>query len=130
MNEQNLKPNSERTPSERKQLASKAGKASGKARREKRTMKQLLEIALSLMVTNKKGETASRKEVIAIQLVNRAASGDLKAIDLLTKLIGEQIVRQDTQVTVKKDKFDDMSAQEFTEMAKNLMDSIKEYKLW
>lgn len=126
MNEQNLKPNSERTPSERKQLASKAGKASGKARREKRTMKQLLEIALSLMVTNKKGETASRKEVIAIQLVNRAASGDLKAIDLLTKLIGEQIVRQETQVTVKKDKFDDMSAQELTEMAKNIMDSITE----
>lgn len=126
MNEQNLKPNSERTPSERKQLASKAGKASGKARREKRTMKQLLEIALSLMVTNKKGETASRKEVIAIQLVNRAASGDLKAIDLLTKLIGEQIVRQETQVTVKKDKFDDMSAQELTEVAKNIMDSMKE----
>ena len=126
MNEQNLKPNSERTPSERKKLASKAGKASGKARREKRTMKQLLEIALSLMVTNKKGETASRKEVIAIQLVNRAASGDLKAIDLLTKLIGEQVVRQETQVTVKKDKFDDMSAQELTEMAKNIMDSIKE----
>lgn len=126
MNEQNLKPNSERTPSERKQLARKAGKASGKARREKRTMKQLLEIALSLMVTNKKGETASRKEVIAIQLVNRAASGDLKAIDLLTKLIGEQIVRQETQVTVKKDKFDDMSAQELTEMAKNIMDSMKE----
>lgn len=126
MNEQNLKPNSERTPSERKQLARKAGKASGKARREKRTMKQLLEIALSLMVTNKKGETASRKEVIAIQLVNRAASGDLKAIDLLTKLIGEQVVRQETQVTVKKDKFDDMSAQELTEMAKNIMDSMKE----
>lgn len=126
MNEQNLKPNSERTPSGRKQLASKAGKASGKARREKRTMKQLLEIALSLMVTNKKGETASRKEVIAIQLVNRAASGDLKAIDLLTKLIGEQIVRQETQVTVKKDKFDDMSAQELTEVAKNIMDSMKE----
>lgn len=126
MNEQNLKPNSERTPSERKQLARKAGKASGKARREKRTMKQLLEIALSLMVTNKKGETASRKEVIAIQLVNRAASGDLKAIDLLTKLIGEQIVRQETQVTVKKDKFDDMSAQELTEMAKHIMDSMKE----
>ena len=126
MNEQNLKPNSERTPSERKQLARKAGKASGKARREKRTMKQLLEIALSLMVTNKKGETASRKEVIAIQLVNRAASGDLKAIDLLTKLIGEQIVRQETQVTVKKDKFDDMSAQELTEAAKHIMDSMKE----
>ena len=126
MNEQNLKPNSERTPSERKQLASKAGKASGKARREKRTMKQLLEIALSMMVTNKKGETASRKEVIAIQLVNKAASGDLKAMDLLTKLIGEQIVRQETEVTVKKDKYDDMSAEELTEAAKNIMNSMED----
>lgn len=123
MNEQNLR---KLTTSEAREIGKKGGKASGKARREKRTMKQLLEIALSLMVTNKKGETASRKEVIAIQLVNRAASGDLKAIDLLTKLIGEQIVRQETQVTVKKDKFDDMSAQELTEMAKNIMDSIKE----
>ena len=123
MNEQNLR---KLTTSEAREIGKKGGKASGKVRREKRTMKQLLEIALSLMVTNKKGETASRKEVIAIQLVNRAASGDLKAIDLLTKLIGEQIVRQETQVTVKKDKFDDMSAQELTEMAKNIMDSIKE----
>ena len=123
MNEQNLR---KLTTSEAREIGKKGGKASGKARREKRTMKQLLEIALSLMVTNKKGETASRKEVIAIQLVNRAASGDLKAIDLLTKLIGEQIVRQETQVTVKKDKFDDMSAQELTEMAKNIMDSMKE----
>ena len=123
MNEQNLR---KLTTSEAREIGKKGGKASGKVRREKRTMKQLLEIALSLMVTNKKGETASRKEVIAMQLVNRAASGDLKAIDLLTKLIGEQIVRQETQVTVKKDKFDDMSAQELTEMAKNIMDSIKE----
>lgn len=123
MNEQNLR---KLTTSEAREIGKKGGKASGKVRREKRTMKQLLEIALSLMVTNKKGETASRKEVIAIQLVNRAASGDLKAIDLLTKLIGEQIVRQETQVAVKKDKFDDMSAQELTEMAKNIMDSIKE----
>ena len=123
MNEQNLR---KLTTSEAREIGKKGGKASGKVRREKRTMKQLLEIALSLMVTNKKGETASRKEVIAIQLVNRAASGDLKAIDLLTKLIGEQIVRQETQVTVKKDKFDDMSAQELTEMAKNIMDSMKE----
>ena len=123
MNEQNLR---KLTTSEAREIGKKGGKASGKVRREKRTMKQLLEIALSLMVTNKKGDTASRKEVIAMQLVNRAASGDLKAIDLLTKLIGEQIVRQETQVTVKKDKFDDMSAQELTEMAKNIMDSIKE----
>lgn len=123
MNEQNLR---KLTSSEAREIGKKGGEASGRARREKRTMKQLLEIALSMMVTNKKGETASRKEVIAIQLVNKAASGDLKAMDLLTKLIGEQIVRQETEVTVKKDKYDDMSAEELTEVAKNIMNSMED----
>ena len=123
MNEQNLR---KLTTSEAREIGKKGGKASGRVRREKRTMKQLLEIALSMMVTNKKGETASRKEVIAIQLVNKAASGDLKAMDLLTKLIGEQIVRQETEVTVKKDKYDDMSAEELTEAAKNIMNSMED----
>ena len=123
MNEQNLR---KLTSSEAREIGKKGGEASGRARREKRTMKQLLEIALSMMVTNKKGETASRKEVIAIQLVNKAASGDLKAMDLLTKLIGEQIVRQETELTVKKDKYDDMSAEELTEVAKNIMNSMED----
>jgi len=42
-NEQNLIPNSARTPSERRELARKAGIASGAARREKRTMREIIE---------------------------------------------------------------------------------------
>lgn len=41
-NEKNLKPNSERTPNERKELARKAGKASGKARLAKKTARSRL----------------------------------------------------------------------------------------
>ena len=48
MNPENLKPNSERTPSERKKLASKAGRASGASRRRRKTFKELLEVALSM----------------------------------------------------------------------------------
>ena len=40
-NAENLIPNSDRTPSERRANASKAGKASGKARRVKRTMREV-----------------------------------------------------------------------------------------
>lgn len=40
-NAENLIPNSDRTPSERRDNASKAGKASGKARRAKRTMREV-----------------------------------------------------------------------------------------
>ncbi len=46
MNEQNLIPNSERTPSELREMTSKGGKNSGKARRKKRTMKQVMDFLL------------------------------------------------------------------------------------
>ena len=42
LNEKNLIPNEERTPSERRENARKAGKASGKARREKKTIQNIL----------------------------------------------------------------------------------------
>lgn len=42
MNEKNLIPNEERTPRERRENARKAGIASGKARREKKTIQNIL----------------------------------------------------------------------------------------
>lgn len=80
-----------------KQRGRKGGIASGKARREKRTMKELLEIALSIEIKNSKGEKATMKEASAIQLATKAAKGDLKAIDLMSKLLGEQV--QKTEIT-------------------------------
>lgn len=126
MNEQNLIPTNKRSKEEARELGRKGGINSGKTRREKRTMKQLIDLTLSRMITNKKGETASTKEVIAIQLVNKAANGDLKAIDLVTKLIGEQIVRTETELSVKKDKYDGMNAQELTEEARRIMESMED----
>ena len=43
----NLKPNSERTQSELREMTRKGGIASGKARQEKKTMRKLAEICLS-----------------------------------------------------------------------------------
>lgn len=48
MNEQNLIPNSQRTPSERRELARKAGIASGKARLRKKHGRELAQAMLSL----------------------------------------------------------------------------------
>lgn len=42
-NEKNLVPNSERTPKERKELASKMGQASGVSRRRKKTLLQIMD---------------------------------------------------------------------------------------
>ena len=50
-NEGNLKPNSERTPKERVELARKAGKASGKKRRERKTIADALRKVLDEPIT-------------------------------------------------------------------------------
>lgn len=95
MNDTNLIPNSERTPSQRKEQARKAGRASGRARREKRTLKELVSIVLSREQTNTKGETESNKMIMMIQLVNRAVQGDLKAIALVQKILNEDSQKVD-----------------------------------
>jgi hypothetical protein len=47
MNEKNLIPNSERTPSELREITSKGGKASGASRRKKRNMQETAKLVLS-----------------------------------------------------------------------------------
>jgi len=51
-NEQNLIPNSERTPEERHEIAVAGGIASGAARRRKRALKDAVDLFLSLPVTD------------------------------------------------------------------------------
>lgn len=48
LNEQNLIPNSERTPEELREITSKGGRASVESRRRKRTMKQIMELLLEM----------------------------------------------------------------------------------
>lgn len=89
MNDENLKPNSERTPKERSDLARKAGQASGAARRERKTLRERLLLLAEQTITNKKGEQLEREEVIALQVMNKAVSGDLKATKLYAELTGQ-----------------------------------------
>ena len=86
MNEQNLKPNTERTPSERVELARKAGKASGVRRRENAAMRELVQAALE-MVDEETDQT--NKERAAAALVNAAVHGNIKALEMVCKFIGE-----------------------------------------
>lgn len=84
----------------------KGGIASGIAKREKRTMRELLEMVLAQSVTNAKGETATMKEVIAVKLATKAGQGDLKAMDLLTKLTGDQMSKMEVTANVTNAKID------------------------
>ena len=86
-NSENLKPNSERTPSERRKNAQKAGIKSGEKRRERKKFKELLEIAL-LLPDEESGKQNDFAIVAAI--IKKAANGDTKAFELIRDTIGEK----------------------------------------
>ena len=86
-NIKNLKPNTERTPQERKELARKAGKKSGEVRREKKALKEEL---LLLLAQNK------TQEKISLALIEEALKGNVKAFEVIRDTIGEKpIIKQD-----------------------------------
>ena len=99
-NEQNLIPNSARTPDELRQMCSNGGKASGVARRRKKTLKQAVELAMSLPVSDKKiqaklkkmgfdTDDADNQMAVIVGLMGRAMKGDPKASALLFELLDD-----------------------------------------
>jgi hypothetical protein len=99
-NEKNLIPNDARTPSERRENARKAGKASGAARRAKRTMREYADLLLSLPVSDRRKwnklaragippEGCDNKMLVVFALMQQAQAGDVPAVKELRNLIGE-----------------------------------------
>lgn len=86
-NSKNLKPNSERTPQERKELAKKAGIQSGKKRRERKELKELLEIAL-LLPDEETGE--ENQLAITSALIKQAIKGNVLAYTTIRDTLGEK----------------------------------------
>lgn len=112
-NEQNLIPLDQRTKSEQREIAAKGGVASGVARREKKTLKQIGEMIGSLNIKSEKNRAIMREAGIQDEdMINdvgmmfrlnlKAQQGDTKAIELLAKLRGqlkEQISAEVADVT-------------------------------
>ena len=92
-NEKNLIKNSERTPSELREITTKGGIASGKARRKKAEFKKALEIVLSSQVQNQQlaemlatmGYDNTNEMAIALMTVQKAMKGDLRAVELIAR---------------------------------------------
>lgn len=93
-NEQNLIKNSERTPSERRENAKKAGVASGKARRKKADFKKALNTILSADVANAQLESIlesmgfekTNESAIALITLQKALKGNMRAVELIARL--------------------------------------------
>lgn len=99
-NEQNLIPNSERTAEERQRIASAGGRASGIARRRKRSLREAADLYLSLPVADRKSWNKIAREGVApedidnqmamiIGLTQQAMKGDAKAAKVIVDLIGD-----------------------------------------
>lgn len=94
-NSENLKPNSARTPSERRENAKKAGIKSGEKRRARKALKEELLLLLSTGDTQKK---------LSVALIEKAMNGDVKAFEVIRDTISEKPV--DKQLTVEGTKED------------------------
>lgn len=84
----NLRPLNTRTKAEQKAIATMGGKASGEARRKKRELKELLEIALSQ--PSDKNPDIDRWTEVTVALVKKAMAGDTKAFELMRDTIGQK----------------------------------------
>ena len=91
----NLIPQNQRTKEEQRQIATMGGRASGEARRAKKTMREVLEV---LLETVDKGSDKTNIEVMMASAVRKAMNGDLKAMEFVRDTSGQ---KPDTQITVK-----------------------------
>lgn len=98
-NEENLKPQSERTKSEQREIATKGGIASGKSRRRKKAMKERLQEALECSVVNPKVKKmmqsvgmvdgSTNYDAVTASIIAGAIQGAPGYARLLMELIGE-----------------------------------------
>lgn len=85
-NEQNLIPNSQRSPEELREMTRKGGIRSGEVRREKATMKKALEMLLDEQ-NKKSGKTY--RELATLGLIQGAIKGKSENYRLILELLGE-----------------------------------------
>lgn len=93
-NEQNLLKPGDLTPSQRRANASKAGKASGEARRRKKLLRECLEELLENDIKDKHGNTMTGAEAMAAKVFQQALKGDLKAFEIVRDTAGQKPVEK------------------------------------
>lgn len=89
--------NDKRTPSERRELARKAGEASGKARRRKAALRDTMNRCLTMQahvdglsdVLIADGGESTYEEIITMAMIEQAALGNVKAYNAIMKVVGQ-----------------------------------------
>lgn len=108
----NLIPTNERTKEEARELGRQGGIASGKARREKKALKETLELLLQQAVKDGNGKAVKNpitnepedyQTRIVTKLVLKAGKGDIDAIRLVQSMKGEEKTNIKLDADVKAD---------------------------
>ncbi|MEF2918839.1 MAG: PBSX family phage terminase large subunit [Acutalibacteraceae bacterium] len=118
-NEENLIPNSKRTPSELREITTKGGIASGKARRRKRSMKQAMEMLLNLPantqadwnmliemgvdVSELNEEDVTNLLIVNASLLKQAKEGDVASVKELRNIIQDDLYQKE-KLKIEKEK--------------------------
>lgn len=143
-NEQNLIKNSERTPSERRENAKKAGVASGKARRKKANLKKAFETILQADVASpnvKKqledmGFDTTNEMALAMVMMQKAMKGNVRAFEQISKLTTtdakDSLDKKEQKERIKRLELDNKKreqelsgAKSDTSLMESLLDAVK-----
>ena len=100
-NNGNLVPNESRTPSQRRENARKAGKASGRSRREKRDMRETFRAMLDMplrpggttqaqTMDGMDGKNMTVGQAIALAQLRKAMAGDTRAAEFVRDTSGQR----------------------------------------
>lgn len=116
MNDENLIPNSQRSPTEVRENGAKGGIASGEARRRKRAFRELIEDMLDENGGTVNGQPATKKDLVVARAIKMLTSTDtkdqdfLKAFEIIRDTIGEKPVERIVVAEVSQDVIDEVEA--------------------
>lgn len=135
-NEKNLVPQTERSPSEAREMGRKGGIASGAARRRKKSLKQKMQLLLSLPAAgNDQAELAAMgvepgdmdNEMVLIKaLFLSAAEGDTKAFDRIQDVLGRTVAREELALKKQEAKRRAASGEDAEERVSQYLDALTE----
>ena len=134
MNEKNLIRPEDLTPSERREIAQKGGKASGEARRRKKDMKQKMKALLELPAAANDREQLEalgispddmdNEMVLVMSMFLNAAQGDTKAFDRVIQILGKDIAHEELALKKRELKLKEKASSEGDSAALAKLDEV------
>lgn len=137
-NESNLIDNNSLTPEERRKRASIAGKASGAARRRKKSMKQAMNLLLSMPVSddvkkqldkkfNINPEDADNQMLLMVAAMQKAMNGNVEAMKFIASITGNiamtEAEREKAKIDKKRLKLEEQQANKENDAGEDVVQS-------